>query len=48
MIDRADPDLLAALSWRLAELAGCAGQSCRDLEDLPLVDQQIQPAAARP
>jgi arylsulfatase A-like enzyme len=48
MIERADPDLLAALSWRLAELAGCVGQSCRDLEDLPLVDQQIQPAAARP
>jgi len=48
VVDRADPDLLAALSWRLAELAGCAGQSCRDLEDLPLGDERFRPAAMRP
>jgi arylsulfatase A-like enzyme len=48
MISRSDPQLLAALSERLAKLAGCAGQSCRDLEDLPLVDQQIHPAAVQP
>jgi N-acetylglucosamine-6-sulfatase len=48
IVDRADPDLVAALSWRLAELAGCAGQSCRELEDLPLSNEQIQPAAVRP
>jgi arylsulfatase A-like enzyme len=47
MVERADPDLLEALSWRLAELAGCAGQSCRDLEDLPLRNDQLQPAAVR-
>ncbi len=46
-IGRADPNLLAALSWRLAELAGCAGQSCRDLEDLPLRDDQVHPAAVQ-
>ena len=47
MIDRADPDLLAMLSWRLAELAGCAGQGCRDLEDLPLRNDQLHPAAVQ-
>ena len=47
-LDRSAPELLAALSGRLGELAGCAGQSCRDLEDLPLVDDQIRPAAVRP
>jgi N-acetylglucosamine-6-sulfatase len=46
-IERADPDLVEALSWRLAELAGCAGRSCRELEDLPLTDEQVHPAAVR-
>ena len=46
-IERAEPELVAALAWRLGELAGCAGQSCRDLEDLPLGDRQLQPAAVR-
>lgn len=48
IVEQADPDLVAALSWRLAELAGCAGQECRDLEDLPLTNDRIQPAAVRP
>lgn len=32
----ADTDLLDAFSRRLAELGGCRGQGCRDLEDLPI------------
>jgi arylsulfatase A-like enzyme len=46
-VDRADPELVAALSWRLAELAGCAGQECRELEELPLSNDRFQPAAVR-
>jgi arylsulfatase A-like enzyme len=33
---RADPDLIAALSGRLAELVNCAGPSCRQIEDQPI------------
>ena len=32
----ADPALLAQLSKRTAELANCAGQNCREIEDAPL------------
>jgi N-acetylglucosamine-6-sulfatase len=47
VVERADPDLVAALSWRLAALAGCGGRSCRELEDLPLSNDQIHPAAVQ-
>lgn len=34
-VDDADPELVAALSDRLAALVGCTGDRCRKLEDLP-------------
>ncbi len=32
----ADPAFLAMLSKRTAELANCAGHTCREIEDAPL------------
>jgi hypothetical protein len=35
LIARADPDALALLDRRIAELAACAGAGCRAAEDAP-------------
>ena len=46
VIERADPSLKAALAARLGQLAVCTGAQCRALEDRPLGDVTIRPAAA--
>lgn len=38
IVDRADPDTVAAYSERVTALAGCARDRCRDLEDAPVPD----------
>lgn len=43
---RSDPDMIAALSQRLSELAACAGAECRRLEDLPVGGPQVATGAA--
>jgi N-acetylglucosamine-6-sulfatase len=40
LAEHADPSLVDELSLRLAELSGCAGSTCRALEDLPIVAAQ--------
>ena len=47
VVESADPSLRAALAARLGELAACTGAQCRALEDRPLGDTTIRPAAAR-
>lgn len=44
----ADPALVAGLSQRLAELANCAGSSCREFEDRPMLPVQVPVAQAEP
>jgi arylsulfatase A-like enzyme len=44
-IAKADPELVNALSQRLAELATCAGSACRTFEDMPLVLPETVPVA---
>jgi N-acetylglucosamine-6-sulfatase len=48
IVDDVNPALPEALSRRLFALARCAGQRCRELEDLPLDDAGLRQAAARP
>ena len=48
IVDDVNPAVPAALSRRLSGLARCAGQRCRELEDLPLDDGGLRQAAARP
>jgi len=48
IVDEVSPALPAALSRRLAGLAQCAGELCRELEDLPLGDGRQHQAATRP
>jgi N-acetylglucosamine-6-sulfatase len=48
MIKSADPTLLAILAERLDALAGCAGQHCRELEDLPLGDGRVRQVSTQP
>jgi N-acetylglucosamine-6-sulfatase len=43
-IDDADPALLAVFEERLAALATCAGDACRQLEDLPLPEPRAEPS----
>jgi len=38
VVEDADPAVVAALAARLQELRTCAGDECRKLEDLPLMD----------
>jgi N-acetylglucosamine-6-sulfatase len=40
LAERADPSLVDELSLRLAELSGCAGSTCRTLEDLSIAAGQ--------
>ena len=39
VVETADPAIVAALAARLLELRTCAGAECRELEDLPLIDE---------
>ena len=48
IVDDVNPALPAALSRRLSALARCAGQRCRELEDLPLGDGGLRQAATQP
>jgi arylsulfatase A-like enzyme len=48
VVETADPAIVAALAARLLELRTCAGAECRELEDLPLMDEGAPRITAQP
>jgi N-acetylglucosamine-6-sulfatase len=48
VVATADPALVAALAARLAELRLCGGLECRQLEDLPIIDEVAPRVTAQP
>ena len=48
LIETADPAVVAALAARLADLRLCTGAECRELEDLPIMDEEAPRVTAQP